>query len=1093
MLKKITDIIVDKRYIVIAVVLIITAGCAFLLPKVNINTDMTKYLPDDSNMKQGIDIMAKDFPDIEENSTIRVMFRDLTDEQKPEMKQKLEHIKNVDSVDYEADSSSYNKKNCTLYIVNTQYDYGSTEETRIEKTLEEDFAKYKMEYKNDDTGGTDLPVWVMLVAVALLMVILFAMCGSWFEPILFLLTIGIAVIINLGTNYFLESVSDTTYAIAAILQLTLSMDYSIILMNRYRQERRLNDSPTEAMKLALRKAFVSITSSSVTTIVGLLVLTLMSFKIGMDLGVVLAKGVLMSLICILLMLPGEILIFDKVIQKTAKKVLPIRLHKLAHFEHRFRYVIAGAFVVLFVGLYFLSGRTEMAYTLAEEDPIADVFPKSNPVVMLYETKGNSEDAALADKIAEEKGVESVTCFSNTLGKKYTAPQLADEIQNMDTEEAEPAAAGDESGGTMELDASMLSMIYYDYYKDGKLPTLTMSRFLTFLSDEVAENETFSDQLDASMKENLKTMKKFADKKSLTSAKNSKQLAGFFGMSSDQVSQLMLYRSIQSGTKATNKMTLPAFVDFLQNDVAKNKTYASSFDKKTMAQIKSLSVYTKKDSIQKQRTADEMAQTLGMDAAQTAQIYQVYQMMNNPQAGGSQDAAEGSAAASQPQTLSLKQFTDFLLSNQQLSGSLDQQTKAQLTQLQKLMETSLQGETMNASQMAQVLGMTASQTNQIYLLNMYETGQSGAWKMSPQKFIHFLLSDVASSKQFSGQFDASTRTQLTSAQTIIDAVVSGKSYTAEQMRSLLQGMSDELDQTKLELLYLYYGGLHESDPDWKMSIYDLFQFLKNDLLQDARFTEVIPDGSRTQILDAGVQIEDGAKQLVGRKYSRMIINTTLPEESTETTAFIHQLHKLSKEDLKGTTYLVGSSAMNDEMQKTFSHEMNMITLITALAIFAVVAIAFRSLLIPLVLVLLVQCGVYATVSIVGLQGYSIYYLALLIVECILMGATIDYAILFTNYYRENSEVFGPREALKRAYDGSIHTIMTSGLIMVVVTGIVGYCFENPTLGQICQTISIGALCAILLILFVLPAVLTVLDRFIVRRKTRKADPKASEQS
>ena len=115
-----------------------------------------------------------------------------------------------------------------------------------------------------------------------------------------------------------------------------------------------------------------------------------------------------------------------------------------------------------------------------------------------------------------------------------------------------------------------------------------------------------------------------------------------------------------------------------------------------------------------------------------------------------------------------------------------------------------------------------------------------------------------------------------------------------------------------------------------------------------------------------------------------------------------------------------------------------------------------------------------------HGYSIYYLALLIVECVLMGATIDYGILFTGYYRENRKHLDSRGALEAAYNGSIHSIMTSGLILILVTGVFGYLYSDPTVAEICRTISMGALSAVLVILL-LPGILSALDRLIVRRK------------
>ena len=209
-------------------------------------------------------------------------------------------------------------------------------------------------------------------------------------------------------------------------------------------------------------------------------------------------------------------------------------------------------------------------------------------------------------------------------------------------------------------------------------------------------------------------------------------------------------------------------------------------------------------------------------------------------------------------------------------------------------------------------------------------------------------------------------------------------------------------------------------------------------------------------------------------------TELSEESAETEAFIHDLQETCDASLSGRYYLIGASAMVDEMEQGFDRELLVITLLTAASIFLVVALTFRSLAIPALLVLIVQCGVFLTVSAVGAFGGSMYYLALLIVECILMGATIDYGILYTSYYREMRRLMDVREALAAAYRGSIHTVLTSGSIMVLITALVGPLFKNPTIEAIVQTLSIGCLSAILLILLILPGLLALFDRWAIQK-------------
>ena len=175
-----------------------------------------------------------------------------------------------------------------------------------------------------------------------------------------------------------------------------------------------------------------------------------------------------------------------------------------------------------------------------------------------------------------------------------------------------------------------------------------------------------------------------------------------------------------------------------------------------------------------------------------------------------------------------------------------------------------------------------------------------------------------------------------------------------------------------------------------------------------------------------------------------------------------------------------------MESGFDREQLIITLLTAVSIFIVVALTFRSLAIPAILVLIVQCGVFITVSALGAIGGSMYFLALLIVECILMGATIDYGILFTSYYREMRATLSVKEAIVAAYKGSVHTILTSGTIMVLITAVIGPLFGNPTIEQIVRTLSVGCASAMFLILFVMPDILAFCDRVVVGKGKKREE-------
>ncbi len=727
-MRKAAGLIVSRRWWILAVMICLTAVCGILALRVTVNYDMTRYLPDSSPMKKGMDIMAAEFPPMGADKSIRVMAESLDPEREAELLEKLKALPYVESVAHDG-GEKYHAGAYSLFVISTSQEYGSPEERAIEAALERDFRDYGIVYRNDNPGADGIPPWLLAAAIAILVAILLLMGRSWFEPVLFLVNIGIAVVINEGTNIFLGQISYVTSSIAAVLQLVLSIDYSVMLMNRYRQEKETGLEKREAMAAALRNCFSAVSGSALTTAAGLFALAFMNFKIGLDLGVVMAKGVLISLVCVLTVLPAIVLWGDRLIEKTTKKAFHLSMSRLARFSHRRRHILSGVFLVMLVAFYFLQQNTQIAYTLTKVDPIMDTFPPENMLVIVYENRDEDRMAALSDELEAWEGVRQVMGCHSLFGKAYTAEDLSGVISAM--------------GGEMAVSPGMLNMVYGIYFGGSSLP----------LSER--------------------------------------------------------------------KLTIPELIDYVQ------------------------------------------------------------------------------------------------------------------------------GPLLNTPLVASLIG-------------------------------------------------------------------------AE---------------------------------------------------------------NRELIESAKAQLDDGMRMLRSDRYSRMILYTTLPVEGPETDALLDRLTEAG-EALTGEYYLIGNSAMSHEMQRSFGEELRTITMLTAAAIFLIVLITSRSVVVPALLVLIVQCGVYLTVTVVGWQGYSIYFLALLIVECILMGATIDYGILFTGYYRENRKTLGIPEALGAAYGGSVHSILTSGLILVLVTGIIGYTYSDPTVAEICRTISTGALSAILVILLLLPALLATLDRVVVRKNNRR---------
>lgn len=271
-MKKIADWIVERKKFIFVFVVVLSLCSVIGIFKTNINYDMSKYLPADSTVKQGMELMEEEFGSM---SSITVMFDDLSEAEQLERKSELESLEHVKSVVYLQDDETYQKANHSKYVITVSADTYSEEARDVLGNIKDTYGDSA--YLCGAVVDNDMMISTLLeeipeiavLAVVIIFTILFLFCSSWVEPFLYMGCIGVAIILNMGSNVFLPSVSFMTFAVGALLQMGLSMDYSIMLMNRYVQEKQKEANSTIAMKRALTNAFAAITSSSLTTIVGL--------------------------------------------------------------------------------------------------------------------------------------------------------------------------------------------------------------------------------------------------------------------------------------------------------------------------------------------------------------------------------------------------------------------------------------------------------------------------------------------------------------------------------------------------------------------------------------------------------------------------------------------------------------------------------------------------------------------------------------------------------------------------------------------------------------------------------------------------------
>ncbi len=1213
-MRKITDFIIEKRNWILLLFIILSIISIIASQKVNINYDITKYLPSTSETRTGMDIMEKEF--VETKSSFNLMFKGLSEERKDEIHQELKNINGVSTVDYEK-NENYNKEDYTLYIIHV-YDL---EDSKIAKNVYKEIQEKYKDYETYTSGAiaerntSILPAWIIILAIGCALVILIIMSESYIEPFLFLTSILMAVILNNGTNIFFDSVSNITSSISAILQLALSMDYSIMLIDRYRQEKEKEPNKVEAMKNALYNAFKSISSSSVTTIVGLIVLVLMSFKIGRDLGLVLAKGVLFSLICIFFVLPALILIFDKLIEKTKKKVPNIKLNKIGKVAYKFRYVAIPVFILAFVLSYLEKGNLNILYTEFESDKISTIFTENNQIAVIYKNEDEQEVSKHLKDIEETEKVDEVLAYGNTINEELKYNELNDKLQSL--------------GAEVTVEDYLLQILYYNYYNQDENNTMTFNEFISFIKEDVYNNQNISEKLDDETRKNIDRLENFTNPNLFNKKISSSQIAKILEIDKNKIDDILIYYNSKNNNL---KITLNEFIKFMKKDVLTNETYAKKIDASAKANLNKLSNFTNSTTIQKKMTSEEMSNIFGIDKNTIDLLYSYYisvneidtklslhefsefilndimqnseysnlfdetmiknikilntfsnkdiitKEMNSQELSAilgieekgikqllflinliqnstnntentqeiinptdmkiapsqfvkiilensnnenikqfmSEDLLKQLTLISNIMTsttneqnysyselaqfigidenlskniytlytiknislqLTPQEFVNFILSHKEdemLSNKLDKKTITDLNLVQTVINSTLNNKKYNSNELSKLLGINEEDLKLLY--GLYTTKYINTnQKLSLKEFVSFLENDVTKNEEYSSNFDDNSRKQITTINGIINSSINETKYTKEEIFAILTTLTNELDKNIVDILYMYYGSINNYNMEWTLTVEKFVNYINDKILNDSRFNDFIDDDLRKNITDSKVTIADAKEMLIGENYSRIVINTKFSPESEETFNFIKNLNEKFGENV----YVIGNSPMAYEMSQTFNDELNFITIITMIAIFVVVAITFKSFIAPAILVLTIQCAVYITMGILSISGEGVYFIALLIVQSILMGATIDYAILYTSYYIEHRKTMDIKEAIINSYNKSINTILTSASILIIVTLIVGH-FASAVAAKICKTISQGTFCSAILILVLLPAVIAAFDKFVIKR-------------
>ena len=448
-------------------VLVLLIGLLLVFPsmigiaKTRVNYDLLSYLPETLETVKGQDIMVDEFG-MGAFSMVVVENMEMKDVQKLEDEfSQVEHVKDVLWYDDVADISlpvemipqdlreAFFKGDATMMLV--LFDNTTSSDDAMDALTELRKIANKQCFISGMTGVVtdikniamkELPIYVVIAAV-LSLVVLELTSGSFVVPFLFLLSIGLAILYNLGSNIILGETSYITQALTAVLQLGVTMDYSIFLLNSYEEnKKRFPEDKNRAMGHAIANTFKSVAGSSVTTVAGFIALCVMTFALGRDLGIVMAKGVVIGVICCVTILPALVLFFDKPIEKTQHKLLMAKMDKPSAFITKHYKVWILVFLVLLFPAIYGNNHTKIYYNIAESlpatldsnvanDELKNVFDMSNiHMIMMDKNMDSKEKQKMLNEIDQVDGVKWSISMNSLIGPTIPDSMIPEDIKKI---------------------------------------------------------------------------------------------------------------------------------------------------------------------------------------------------------------------------------------------------------------------------------------------------------------------------------------------------------------------------------------------------------------------------------------------------------------------------------------------------------------------------------------------------------------------------------------------------------------------------------------------------------------------------------------
>lgn len=525
-MRKLAEFIVDKRKFLLIIFIAAAIGSVIMSSHINVIQELTDYLPDDTETSIGLDVMDEQFTTF---GTAKVMVQNVTYDQAKAIADQLKDIKGVSAVDfYEEDEEDENNDTEEKEFTNSEdmrdsyqdlaalysISFETPEDDSLAQAAIADVRTALKDYdawfyttvdKDDAADLQDDMKVILVIAVIIIVGVLLFTSGTYMEIAIFMLVFGMAALLNMGTNFIFYNISFVTNAVATVLQLAMAIDYAIILFHRFMEEKgKVNTR--EALVRALEKGIPEISSSSLTTMAGMVALMFMQFGIGLDLGRVMIKAILLSMLSVFGFMPGLIMLWEKQIDRTLHKSFVPNIEFWGKIVLAIRHVTLPVFAVVMVVACFLSVNCNYIYDnssvesakmneyMTAKREISKVFDLDNTLAVVV-PKGDYDSEA---RIMEE--VESLPMVDSTLGLANVT--VDDDEQYVLTDSLTPQELADITD--MDIDTIRLLYRFYAWKEekygaflnsidDFEIPLLSMIDFI--YGEE--ENETFDFSADFS--------------------------------------------------------------------------------------------------------------------------------------------------------------------------------------------------------------------------------------------------------------------------------------------------------------------------------------------------------------------------------------------------------------------------------------------------------------------------------------------------------------------------------------------------------------------------------------------------------------------